>query len=238
MASSVPSLGGVRLFATPWTAAPQASLSIPNSRNLLRLMSIESVMPSSHLILSRPFLLLPSVFPSIRVFSNESVLSIRWPKYWSFSSSYGHLLKNAADGICWYLEPQPLSELYVPPPSWAARLCFSAFSSCAASLKIAAYFCHPSCICIQNFNTSLLARMLLVDISLGYRGKIFWKAVRSSGERCGRGPSAAPELGHLLVRRWAAPFCLLCPPSSPLGLKKACSSWDVAPAKWVSLGLC
>ena len=72
---------------TPWTAACQASLSITNSRNLLKLMSIESVMPSNHLILCRPLLLSPSVFPSIRVFSNESVLHIRWPKYWSFSFS-------------------------------------------------------------------------------------------------------------------------------------------------------
>ena len=71
----------------PWTAARQASLSITNSRSLLRLMSIESVMPSNHLILCRPLLLLPSVFPSIRVFSNGSVLHIRWPKYWSFSFS-------------------------------------------------------------------------------------------------------------------------------------------------------
>ena len=77
----------IRLFATPWTAALQASLSITNSRNLLRLVSIESVMPSNHLILCRPLLLLSSVFPSIRVFSNESVLHIRWPKYWSVSFS-------------------------------------------------------------------------------------------------------------------------------------------------------
>ena len=83
--SSVPSLSCVRLFATPWIAARQASLSITNSRSSLRLMSIESVMPSSHLILCRPLLLLPSIFPSIRVFSNESALRIRWPKYWSFS---------------------------------------------------------------------------------------------------------------------------------------------------------
>ena len=75
------------LFATPWTAAHQASLSIINSRCLLRLMSIESMMPSNHLILCRPLLLLPSIFPSIRVFSNESALSIRWPNYWSFSFS-------------------------------------------------------------------------------------------------------------------------------------------------------
>ena len=75
----------VRLFAIPWTAARQASLSITNSRSLLKLMSIKSVMPSNHLILRCPLLLLPSIFPSIRVFLNESALRIRWPKYWSFS---------------------------------------------------------------------------------------------------------------------------------------------------------
>ena len=75
----------VQLFATPWTAAPQASLSITNCWSLLKLMSIESLLPSSHLILCHPLLLLPSIFPSIRVFSNESALHIRWPKYWSFS---------------------------------------------------------------------------------------------------------------------------------------------------------
>ena len=73
------------LIVTPWTAAHQASPSITNSQSLLKLMSIESVMPSNHLILCRPLLLPPSIFPSIRVFSNESVLRIRWPKYWSFS---------------------------------------------------------------------------------------------------------------------------------------------------------
>ena len=83
----VPSLSRVLLFATPWTAASQASLSITNFGSLLKLMSIESVMPSKHLILCLPLLLLPSVFPSIRVFSNESVLLIKWPKYWSFSFS-------------------------------------------------------------------------------------------------------------------------------------------------------
>ena len=84
---SVQSFSCVQLFGTPWTAACQASLSITNSRSLPKLMSIESVMPSNHLILCRPLLLLPSVFPSIRVFPNESVLLIRWPKYWSFSFS-------------------------------------------------------------------------------------------------------------------------------------------------------
>ena len=87
MFSSVQSLSRVWLFATPWIAACQASLTITNSRSSLRLMSIESVMPSSHLILCRPLLLLPSIPPSIRVFSNESALRIRWPKYWSFSFS-------------------------------------------------------------------------------------------------------------------------------------------------------
>ena len=85
--SSVQSLSSVRLFATPWTAAHQASLSISNSRSSLRLASIKSVMPSSHLILCRPLLLLPPVPPSIKVFSNESTLRMRWPKYWSFSFS-------------------------------------------------------------------------------------------------------------------------------------------------------
>ena len=83
--SSVQSLSRVRLFVTPWTAACQASLSITNCQNLPKPMSIELVMPSNHLILCRPLLLLPSIFPSIRVFSNESALFIRWPKYWSFS---------------------------------------------------------------------------------------------------------------------------------------------------------
>ena len=85
--SSVQSLSRVLLFATPWTAALQASLSFTNSRSLLKLMSTESVMPCNHLILCRPLLLPPSVFPSITVFSNESALHIRWPKDWSFSFS-------------------------------------------------------------------------------------------------------------------------------------------------------
>jgi len=85
--TSVQLLGRVQLFVTPWTAACQTSLSITNSQSLLKLMSIESMMPSNHLIVCHPLLLLPSIFPSIRIFSNESVLCIRWPKYWSFSFS-------------------------------------------------------------------------------------------------------------------------------------------------------
>ena len=83
--SSFQLLSHVWFFVTPWTAARQASLSTTNSQSLLKLMHIESVMPSNHLILCHPLLLLPSIFPSIRIFSNESALHIRWPKYWSFS---------------------------------------------------------------------------------------------------------------------------------------------------------
>ena len=102
---SVQSLSRVRLFATPWITARQASLSITNSRSLLKLVSIESVMPSSHLILCGPLLLLPSIFPSIRVFSNESPLCIRWSKYWSFgfsispSSEYSGLISFRMDWL-------------------------------------------------------------------------------------------------------------------------------------------
>ena len=91
--SSVQSLSCVYLFAAPWTAARQASLSNTNSRSLLKLMSIKSVMPSNHLILCHPLLLPPSIFPGIRVFSSESVLHIKWPKHWSFSfNEYSHFL--------------------------------------------------------------------------------------------------------------------------------------------------
>ena len=89
----------VQLFATPWTSAHQASLSITNSWSLLKLVSIESVMPSNHLILCHPLLLLPSIFPSIKVFSSESLLHIRWPKYWSFSFSIS-LPVNNQDQFC------------------------------------------------------------------------------------------------------------------------------------------
>ena len=97
-------LSCVQLFATPWTAAHQASIFIINSWNLLKLMSVDSVMPSNHLILCCPLFLLPSIFPSIRVFSNlESVLHIRWPKYWSFSfspsSEYSGLISFRIDWL-------------------------------------------------------------------------------------------------------------------------------------------
>ena len=97
--SLVQLLSYVRLFVTPWTAACQASLSINNSWSLLKLMSIKSVMPSNHLILFHPLLLLPSIFSSIRVFSNDSVLHIRWPKYWSFSISPEYSSSNEYSGL-------------------------------------------------------------------------------------------------------------------------------------------
>ena len=103
--SSVQSLSRIRLFATPWTAAHQASLSVTNSWNLLKLISIESVIPSNYLIFCRPLFLLPSVFPSIRVFSSESALCIRWQKYWSFnfnispSNEYSGLISFRMDWL-------------------------------------------------------------------------------------------------------------------------------------------
>ena len=101
--SSVQSLSHVQLFVTPWTAAHQTSLSIINCQSPLKPMSIESVMPSNHLILCRPPLLLPSIFPSIRVFSNESALYVRWPKDWSFSispsSEYSGLISFRMDWL-------------------------------------------------------------------------------------------------------------------------------------------
>ena len=99
--SSVRSRSCVQLFATPWTTAHQAYLSITNSRSLLKIMSIKLVMPSNHLILCRPLLLLPSIFPSIRVFSNELVLCIRWPKYWSFSFNIS--LSSYPSDATWFL---------------------------------------------------------------------------------------------------------------------------------------
>ena len=129
--SSVQSLSHVRFFATPWTAAHQASLSITNSRSLLKLMSIELVMPSNHLILYRPLLLLPSIFPSIRVFSNESVFSIRWPKYWSFSISpfneYSGLISLKSDWFDFLVVQGTFKSLLQYHNSKASILWHSAF---------------------------------------------------------------------------------------------------------------
>ena len=123
----------VRLFATPWTAAHQASLSIANTQSLLKLMSIESMVPSNHLILCCPLLLLPSIFPSIRVFSNESVLRIRWPKYWSCSfnispsSEYTGLISFRMDWLDLLAVQGTLKSLFQHHSSKASILWCSAF---------------------------------------------------------------------------------------------------------------
>ena len=131
--SSVQSLSRVRLFATPWIAACQASLSITNSQSSLKLMSIESVMPSSHLILGRPLLLLPSIFPRIRVFLNESALCIWWPKYWSFSfninpsNEYSGLISFRMDSLDLLAVQGTLKSLLQHHSSKASILQCSAF---------------------------------------------------------------------------------------------------------------
>ena len=131
--SSVQLLSRVRLFVNAWTVALQASLSITNSQSLLKLMSIESVMPSNHLIFCRPLLFLPSIFPSIRVFSNESVLHIRWPKYYSFSfcispsSEYSGLISFRMDWLGILAVQATLKSLFQHHISKASILRCSAF---------------------------------------------------------------------------------------------------------------
>ena len=130
---SVQSLSCVRLFATPWTTARQASLSITNSQSPPKLMSIESVMPSNHLILCHLLLLPPSIFPSIRVFSNKSVLHIRWPKYWHFSFSispsneHPGLISFRMDWLDLLAVQGTLKSLLQHHSSKASILCRSAF---------------------------------------------------------------------------------------------------------------
>ena len=130
---SVQSLSRVQLFSTPWTAARDASLSITNSRSPPKPMSIESVMPSNHLILCHPLLLLPSIFPSIRVVSNESALHIRWPKYWSFnfnispSNEYSGLISFRMDWLDLLAVQGTLKSLLQHRSSKASILLCSAF---------------------------------------------------------------------------------------------------------------
>ena len=126
MESSVQSLSHVRLFATPWTTAHQAILSITNFQSLLKLMSIELVMSSNHLILCHPLLLLPSIFSSIRVFSNKSALCIKWPKYWSFSfrispsNDYSRLISFRMDWLYLLAVQGTLKSLLQPHSSKAS----------------------------------------------------------------------------------------------------------------------
>ena len=132
--SSVQSLICVQLFETPWTAAHQASLSNTNSRSFLKLMSIESVMPSNHFILCHPLILPPSIFPSIGVFSNESVLHIRWPKYWSFSFSISPY--NEYSGLISFR----MDWLYLLAVQGTLKSLLQYHSSKASILQLSAFF--------------------------------------------------------------------------------------------------
>ena len=146
--SSVQSLSHVWLFAAPWTAAHQASLSITNSWSLLKLMPIELVMPSNHLILCRPLPLLPSIFPSIRVFSNESALRNRWPKYWSFSfnispsSEYSGLISFRVDWLDLFAVQGTLKSLLLC--CWKRVFAMTSGFSWQISIRLCpASFCTP-----------------------------------------------------------------------------------------------
>ena len=153
--SSVQSLSRVRLFVTPWTTAQQASLSITNSWGLLKLMSIESVMVSNHLILCHPLLLLPSIFPCIRTISKESVLHFRWPKYWSFSlnispsNEYLGLISFRINWLDLLTVQETLKSLPQQHSSKASILWYSAFFMVQLShpymttRKIVHLFFHP-----------------------------------------------------------------------------------------------
>ena len=142
--SSVQSLSHARLFATPWTAARQASLSITNSQSLPTLISIESVMPSNHLVLCHPLLLLPSIFPSIRVFSNESALRIRWPKYWSFSFSISP--SNEHPGLISFR----MDWLDLIAVQWTLKSLLQHHSSKASVLRCSAFFTDSALWACQN----------------------------------------------------------------------------------------
>ena len=150
-----------QLFATPWTAAHQASLSITNSRNLLRLTSIRLVVPSNHLILWHPLLLLPSVFPSIRVFSKESVLLIRWPKYWSFIFSIS--LSNEYSGLIFFR----IDWLDLLAVQGTLKSLLQHFTSKASILQCSAFFTvqlsHPY---LTTGKTIALTRWTLVQSNI------------------------------------------------------------------------
>ena len=155
--SSVQSLSRVQLFATPWITACQASLSITNSWSSLRLTPIESLMPSSHLILCHPLLLLPALFPSIRVFSNESALCIRWPKYWSFSFTISP--SNEYSGLI----SLRMDWLDLPAVQGTLKSLLQHHSSKASILQHSAFFIvqlsHP---CITTGKTIALTRWTFI----------------------------------------------------------------------------
>ena len=173
---SVQLVSCVQLFATLWTAACQASLSITNSQSLLKLMSIESVMPSNHLILCCPLLRLPSVFPSIRVFSNESVLRIRWPKYWSFSFSispsnaYSGLISFRMDWLDLLAVQETLKSLLQHHSSKASVLRHSAFLCYRVNyvLYCTTYYVNVITLFNINISVSYILHCFYVKISFSF----------------------------------------------------------------------
>ena len=155
-------LSRVRVFATPWTAARQASLSITNSQSLLKLMFFESVVPSNHLILRCPLLFLPSICPSIRVFSNESVLGIRWPKYWSFSFSI--IPSNEYSGlISFRMDWLDLLVVQGTPKSLLQH-----HSSKASVLRLSAFF-------IVQLSRPYMTTGKTIALTMGYMD-LFWQS--------------------------------------------------------------
>ena len=173
------SLSHVQLFVTPWTAARKASLSITNSQSLFKLMSIESVMSSNHLILYRPLLLLPSIFPSIRVFSNESVLHIRWPKYWSFSfnispsNEHSGLISFRIDGFDLLAVQGTLKSLLQHHSLKASILRYSAF-----------YIVHLSHPYMTTGKTKALTRQTFVDKVMSLLFNMLSAAAAQSLQSC------------------------------------------------------
>ena len=169
--SSVQSLSCVRLFAASWIAARQASLSITNSRSSLRLTSIESVMPSSHLILCRPLLFLPPIPPSIRVFSNESTLRMRWPKYWSFSFSI--IPSKEIPGQIFRMDWLDLLAV-----QWTLKSLLQHHSSKASLLRRSAFFTvqhsHPY---VTTGKTIALTKWTFVGKIMYLLGAQFWEEV-------------------------------------------------------------
>ena len=198
--SSVQLLSHVWLFVTPWTAACQASLSITKSPSLLKLMSIESVMPSNHLILSCPLLPLPSIFPSIWVFLNESVLRIRWPKYWSFSFSislsneYSGLISFRIDWLGLLAVQQSCKSLLQHHSSKASILWSSAFLIFQLS--------HP---CMTTGKTIALTRWTLV-------GKVMSLLFNMLSRLIKKLIAFPPRSSHLLISWLLSPSAVIFEP--------------------------
>ena len=195
---SVQSLSHVWLFATQWIVAHQASLSFTNSRSLLKPTSIESVMPSNHLILCCPLLLLPSIFPSIRVFSKESVLCIRWPKYWSFSFNISISPSNEYSGLIsfridWF-------DLF--SAQWTLKSLLQYHSSKASILQHLAFFTvqlsHPYMI---TGKTIALTRQTFVGKVMSLLSNMVFRFERMLGRSNNHQEFQRIELGNVLGRR-------------------------------------